>query len=241
MNIDYYIFTNQGDRNYNEDYSLVRICGENSCFIVNDGLGGCGKGEIASALVAKSIESHIMDGIEDNFLKSSFCLAEHQLEEKQKENISLNSMKTTSVVLSINNNYAQWAHIGDSRLYYFRQNRIKERTLDHSVPQMLVNMKEIKEKDIRFHKDRNRLLKAIGNGDPNLEPTISRKYKLSSKTAFLLCTDGFWELIDEKEMIGCLRRTSNAKDWVKEMGAIVVSRGKGNNMDNVTAIGVRIK
>ena len=105
----------------------------------------------------------------------------------------------------------------------------------------LEHMKEIKEKDIRFHKDRNRLLKAIGNGDPNLEPTISRKYKLSSKTAFLLCTDGFWELIDEKEMIGCLRRTSNAKDWVKEMGAIVVSRGKGNNMDNVTAIGVRIK
>lgn len=241
MDIDYYVFTNQGDREYNEDYSLARIYEDRACFIVNDGLGGCGNGEIASELVARAMEKHFVDGIKDDFFKSSFYLAEQQLEKKQKESISLSTMKTTSVVLVIQNNYAQWAHIGDSRLYYFYQNQIKERTLDHSVPQMLVNMKEIKVKDIRFHKDRNRLLKAIGNRDANLEPTISKKYRISSETSFLLCTDGFWELIEEKEMIKCLRRTGNAKEWIEDMGAAVMDRGKGNNMDNVTAIGVRIR
>lgn len=241
MNIDYFVFTNQGDREYNEDFSLVSIYDNRSCFIVNDGLGGCGNGEIASELVAKVIENHFADGVKNDFLKSSFYLAEQKLEEKQNENINLNSMKTTSVVLVINNGYAQWAHIGDSRLYFFSRYKIKERTLDHSVPQMLVNMKKIKEKDIRFHKDRNRLLKAIGNRDPDLEPTISKKYRILPEMSFLMCTDGFWELVEEKEMISCLKRSNDAKEWIEAMGEIAMSKGKGNNMDNVTAIGVRIR
>lgn len=240
MTIDYYVFSDQGERENNEDYTLVREDTNRFCFVVNDGLGGCGKGEVASELVATIISDSFDEGIKDGFIELSFVRAQKKLEEKQSETNSIDSMKTTSVVLVIEDGIAQWGHVGDSRLYFFKGSRLKARTLDHSVPQMLVSMKELKEKDIRFHKDRNRLLKAIGNSDSNLIPSVSKPYRLSRGAAFLMCTDGFWELIDEKEMSHILRRTRTAKEWVDEMGALVLNRGKGNNMDNASAIGVRI-
>lgn len=56
----------------------------------------------------------------------------------------------------------QWGHVGDSRLYYFKNGKIVKRTLDHSVPQMLVARGEIDEKEIRHHPDRNRLVRVMG-------------------------------------------------------------------------------
>ncbi|MBE5912006.1 PP2C family protein-serine/threonine phosphatase [Pseudobutyrivibrio sp.] len=239
MKVDYFTFSDKGDRENNEDYVLVRENTDQFCFVLNDGLGGCNSGEIASRLVAISIADSFDKGIRDGFIESSLLFAEKQLEEKQKDD-SFNSMKTTSVVLLVQDDMAQWGHIGDSRLYYFKWNRIKERTLDHSVPQMLVNMREIKEKEIRFHKDRNRLLKALGNRDPNMVPTISEERKIKKGDAFLLCTDGFWEWIEEKDMTLLLKRTHTAKEWVEEMVKTVQKNGKGKDMDNISAIGVRI-
>ncbi|SCY71223.1 Serine/threonine protein phosphatase PrpC [Lachnospiraceae bacterium XBB2008] len=240
MTIDYYVFSDKGEREYNEDYTLVRESTDGFCFAVNDGLGGCGRGEVASELVASVISDSFDRGIKDDFIESSFVCAQNTLEKKQDENNTTDSMKTTSVLLILTNGYAQWGHIGDSRLYLFKGTHIKVRTLDHSVPQMLVSMKEIKEKDIRFHRDRNKLLKAIGNRDPNLTPTISKSYRASKGMSFLMCTDGFWELIYEKEMAQALKRTKTAREWVDAMSAIVLERGKGKDMDNASAIGVRI-
>lgn len=81
----------------------------------------------------------------------------------QKETREYADMKTTMVLLLISGNRAYWGHIGDSRLYYFKKNKMITRTLDHSVPQMLVNTGEIKEKDIRGHEDRSRLLRVVGS------------------------------------------------------------------------------
>lgn len=240
MVIDYSIFTNQGDRENNEDYTLVREKTNRYCFIVNDGLGGCGNGEVASQTAAVSIGNFFDKGIKDDFFKSSFICARENIEKKQNEVNSTDVMKTTSVVLTIDSGVAQWGHIGDSRLYYFKGSRLKTRTLDHSVPQMLVSMKEIKEQDIRFHKDRNRLLKAIGNRDPQLMPSVSKKYRISSGASFLLCTDGFWELITEEEMISALKITQNAAEWIEKMSTLVLKKGLGNDMDNASAIGVRV-
>jgi len=74
------------------------------------------------------------------------------------------------------------------------------RTLDHSVPQLLVKSGRIKEKEIRKHPDRNRLLKVMGVVWASPEYEKSRVITLNGKEAFLLCSDGFWELIEEKKM-----------------------------------------
>ena len=94
------------------------------------------------------------------------------------------------VVLDIEGKTAQWAHVGDSRLYFFRKNRFEAHTKDHSVPQMLVNIGQIKESEIRHHPDRSSLLHTIGypwDGNPC---EASEQIRIRSGDAFLLCSDG---------------------------------------------------
>ena len=149
-------------------------------------------------------------------------------------------MKTTAVVLQIRENDIQWAHVGDSRLYVFHKNKYKDRTRDHSVPQMLVNAGEIKEKDIRNHPDRNRLLRVMGIEWDKPKYVLSDSIEKKDGLAFLLCSDGFWELIEEKQMEKCLKKSKSAKQWLESMKEIVLKQGIGTDMDNFTAITVLV-
>ena len=62
--------------------------------------------------------------------------------------------------------------------------------------------------------------------------------KSKKRNAFLLCSDGFWELIDEKDMEKCLKESATAKEWIARMQQIILMNGVGTNMDNYSAIGV---
>ena len=95
----------------------------------------------------------------------------------------------------------QWGHVGDSRLYYFKNGRIVKRTLDHSVPQMLVAAGEIDEKEIRHHPDRNRLVRVMGMEWDEPKYQVSEPMPEEPGQAFLLCSDGFWENIEEEQII----------------------------------------
>ena len=79
------------------------------------------------------------------------------------------------------------------------------RTIDHSIPQMLALAGEIKEKEIRRHPDRNKLLRVVGTDWENPQYEISEDVEKTGGEAFLLCSDGFWENITEKEMVKCLK------------------------------------
>ena len=129
------------------------------------------------------------------------------------------------VVLLVENGEALWGHIGDSRLYFFKSGRLYIRTMDHSVPQLLCNAKEINEKQIRHHEDRNKLLKVIGiKWDGPEYDMLNSSYKIKNGDAFLLCSDGFWEWINEKEMRSCLKRARNPEQWLNFMENKVVKK-----------------
>ena len=97
-------------------------------------------------------------------LERCFMESQKRLMKKQADENARQDLKTTLVLLRIVNGYVQWGHVGDSRLYYFKNGKIVKRTLDHSVPQMLVAAGEIDEKEIRHHPDRNRLVRVMGMG-----------------------------------------------------------------------------
>ena len=147
-------------------------------------------------------------------------------------------MKTTVCALMISGKEAVWGHIGDTRLYLFSSNKVRERTLDHSVPQMLVLAHEITEKNIRHHPDRNRLLRALGAVGDSPQFELSRKVCLDDVQAFLLCTDGFWENVLEKEMSALLKKSNSPEDWINRMVKIVSRRENSGNIDNYSAIAV---
>lgn len=238
--MEYALLTKKGNREYNEDF-VGYVCTKNCfCFVLADGLGGHGKGEIASKCVVSSIIADFEELEECFHLDQAIERAQNRLSELQKQNNCHEGMKTTIVVLYVNREVVQWGHIGDSRLYFWKNKRIVTRTLDHSVPQMLVLAKEIKEKDIRFHEDRNRLLKAMGNEDDRTEPEISRQFKRRRGQAFLMCSDGFWELIDEEEMRREYKYSANPQEWIDRMEKIICENGSSIDMDNYSAIAVWI-
>ena len=129
-------------------------------------------------------------------------------------------------------------HVGDSRLYYFRNGRLEKQTLDHSVSQIAVLMGEIPQEGIRFHADRNRVLRALGSG--NAKPDISPLMELKEDTAFLLCTDGFWEYVYEREMEETLKEAREPAVWLEKMRGILEKRIPEGN-DNFSAAAVFCK
>lgn len=239
--ISYYMFTNEGSREVNEDSCNVVNLNDKYCFIVADGLGGHGRGEEASALVVNHMSDEFMKNANiDDFLESSVVNAQVALMKAQEEKHTRNEMKTTLVAAMVDGLNLKWIHVGDSRLYRFVKNKVKERTIDHSVPQMLAMTGEIKEKEIRNHPDRNRLLKVMGIEWESPKYTVSPVSNVLDTQALLLCTDGFWELITEKEMCKVLKKCKSVEEWINRMAEIVAENGKDKKMDNYTAIGVWI-
>lgn len=237
--ITYSTYTDIGGRNINEDSLKVVDLGEKKLFVVADGLGGHGKGEVASSLVTEVISSLFSEKSSiKSFLEPAVIAAQDILMQKQVQLKVKDGMKTTVVALMIEKDKARWIHCGDSRIYRFYENKYVERSLDHSIPQMLVKTKDIREEDIRYHSERNMVLKVMGTKWESTECEIGKVKKIKKCQAFLLCTDGFWELITENYMEKFLRESSTVSDWLNKMVEVVKENGLGKNMDNNTAIAI---
>jgi serine/threonine protein phosphatase PrpC len=217
-------------------------------FALADGLGGHGFGEAASALAVQSAVDAFAD--DPGNLDLCFELGQQRIMEEQAASGNPHGMKTTLVVLRVLDGRVRWGHIGDSRLYYFKKNKLIVRTLDHSVPQMLVATGEIKEREIRSHPDRNRLLRSMGVEWSSPRYQLGEELALVGDESFLLCSDGLWEWVDERQMAYALRRAKGPGDWLHRMDAYAAATAAkalragaagaagGGRRDNYSAIAV---
>lgn len=242
MKITYSFFSDKGDRKVNEDYTQYAQYEGKELFLLADGLGGHGQGDVASKFVLNTIAELFSQGKTD--LPSCILTAQEGLLEEQRKRKAKESMKTTMTALLLENNIAKLYHVGDSRGYFFQGKKLKFRTLDHSIPQMLVASGEIEEKDIRNHPDRNRLIRVMGISWEEPKFQESEEFPLKGKESFLLCSDGFWEYIEEKQMKKILAHAKTAEEWVLKMAEEVLKNGHKNpetNMDNHSAVGVFVR
>ena len=147
-------------------------------------------------------------------------------------------MRTTLVLLIASAEAARWIHVGDSRLYWFRDGKIREQTRDHSVPQRLAEAGEIRMDEIRFHEDRSRLLRSLGAKQDPGAAAGAMPVPPEPGDTFLLASDGFWEWILEEEMETSLAASKHSKQWLERMEAQLRERATGE-FDNYSAIAVR--
>ncbi|WP_295882315.1 protein phosphatase 2C domain-containing protein [uncultured Thiohalocapsa sp.] len=223
-----------GGREYNEDCCAYR----GACWVLADGLGGHGGGEVASRLAVQSVLGTLADTPPlAGSIEQAVQAANRALHAEQQKSPALERMRTTLVILVSDGSAARWGHVGDSRLYYFRGGRLAAQTEDHSVPQAMVKAGEIRAADIRHHEDRNRLLRTLGNDEEPRPTLVPAPVPLAPGDAFLLCTDGFWEYVTETQMEIELAKAADPDTWLRNMTRRLVKQAEPEH-DNYTALAV---
>ena len=148
----------------------------------------------------------------------------------------LETPRTTCVACIVQSNYAYWAHVGDSRLYLFRQGGLIGQTKDHSKVQYLVDQGLIGAHEVVNHPDRNKIFSCLGG---LVEPVIdlSRRTPLRNGDLIVMCTDGLWSVYPQEEIARALTGAPILKSLPVLMREAEV-RG-GDEGDNLSLIVVR--
>lgn len=228
-----------GGRKVNQDAYGFELRGETGCWAVADGLGGHAGGETASRMAVDAVLGQFCSGVQplSHFVEAGFDHSQQLIRNAAGENFVLAGMRTTLVVLVSDGEQVVWGHIGDTRLYWFRDGKILHQTRDHSVPQMLVDAGKITPEDIRGHEDQNRLTKALGQDGGLKVPILTEPLVVVGGDVALLCSDGIWTYVLEQEMESLLAATHSVDDWLAAIEQKVLERAEGEH-DNYTAIAV---
>ena len=239
MNIRKSDYTHVGGRRENEDAYRCEILDNNRAYaVVCDGVGGHGEGRRAAQVAVK----HLSNARRCNLLPTREQILGWMRDANREMEVlrgDVLRMKTTAVFLAVQDAKAIWAHIGDSRLYHFHNGDLVDYTKDHSVPQIQVIAGEITREQIPFSPDRNRVLRVLGNEE--LNPEITEQKQLQpGMHAFLLCTDGFWEYLQDSEIWLDLRKSRTPDQWLMYLRARGDERKQGIS-DNNTAVAMFIE
>lgn len=188
-------------RTANEDAFGNWLTPNGHLFVVCDGMGGHIGGAIASQAAASAIyQTMASQKFPSGPIALEYCLQEanRKLRQMIAANPSLHGMGTTAVAVLLQGDAAYFAHIGDSRLYLFRQNNLRRLTRDHSYVQSLVDQGHITEVEAEKHPRRNEIYRALGI-DEEVEPAApAAPIMLQPGDRLMLCTDGLNGMIGDK-------------------------------------------
>lgn len=232
MVIDAFAYTSPGGRPVNEDFCSFEIGDSRSCFVVADGLGGHDKGEIASELAGNYMleQMRTMEEITEDTLFTALTGANTSVMEGQRQ---FPGMRTTIAAAAVDNGKLWECHVGDSRVYLFKNGCLYYQSRDHSVVQLSAEMGDIRPEEIRLHPDRSKLLKVLGNEEELRLTRQAEPMDLEPGDAFLLCTDGFWDYVWETEMEADLVKSADAEEWIVFMVKRVLLKAPQDH-DNFT-------
>lgn len=233
MDISISYYSAKGKRQNNED-SVSLMEGSNTLLaIVADGLGGLDDGEVASRQAVSSINAQLQYKLPDeDLLIDAIHQASRDIYRLQA---ARKTMRTTVASLWIGDYSVLAANVGDSRIYQFRGDQIVYQSLDHSVAQMAVLVGEMDKSEIRHSRDRNKLIRVLGDAEP---PRVdSEQLTVRNGDRFLLCSDGFWETVTEEDMLRTMAVTTNAREWLSKMRQLV-ENANVSGQDNHTAIAI---
>lgn len=226
-------YTHIGGRENNEDSCGIFDTGSGKLCVVADGLGGHAHGEIASRAALEVMKKNVRGALSEACLQKAAEKANGEVVRLSQEE----RMNTTLAALWLQDGKALAASVGDTRIYQFRGDRILFQSRDHSLAYMDAMSGDAEYADIRRNPDRNKLFRVVGMKENFKVEMTSLSYEPGD--AFLLCSDGFWEEVLEREMIESRRHAADARQWLDAMRTVLQCRLHAGS-DNNTAIAVMI-
>lgn len=238
------LLSDRGGRKYNEDACGHWHSARHLCCVLADGAGGHGGGDIAARLAVQELIGRFSqqpsEGGAD--LGRLLRLTNDVLISQRVPGTARQDMHSTLVCLVIDyvGHRAHWAHAGDSRMYWFRDGRVLDRTRDHSLVQSLVDSGLLRPDEVRGHPKRSELRSALGIASELLEVSAADGGdEVHAGDVFLLCTDGLWEYLDDSVLERTLAAAPNPSAWIGELGAEVRrAAAEKASHDNFTALAV---
>ena len=206
---------------------------------VCDGMGGARGGRLASTMAVDALQQAIEAGIDEAhtpqagraLLESAVEQANRSVYEKARGTPSLSGMGTTVVCALVRGGLAQYVHVGDSRIYLFRNNKLLQLTKDHSMVQEMVEQGALTEEEAQNHPRKNLITRALGVGR-DVEADFSEK-EVSPRDILLLCSDGLSNVVTDQELLYEVIHGGEAVTCCERLLDIALKRGAP---DNVTAV-----
>ncbi len=238
------------------DIGLVRTENQDSSgcfpdwnlFVVADGMGGHAGGREASELAVRTIEEGFRSpapvapprspsgySAAVHTLVDGICQANSRIHGRGNSEEDLRGMGTTLVALLFESDTsAAIAHVGDSRAYRLRADRVEQLTTDHSLVADLLKRSEISEAEARRHPYRHVLTRAVGVAETVI-PEISH-VDVQPGDLYVLCSDGVYGMVASAELDRILVEGRAEPEQVCQR--LIAAAKAGGGRDNATAVAV---
>ena len=234
MRYSFYGDTNVGKvRDHNEDAFLT-----SDTFVfgmVSDGMGGLAAGEVASQTTKESVLATFENAKPEDSLthivNEAITLANTNVRKVQREKPEANGMGCTCVLLAFRKNDYCIGYVGDSRIYRYRDNCLKQLTTDHSYVEELFRRGLIKEEEKANHPYKNSITRYVGHED-KIEVDLSTG-ALKPGDRFILCSDGLHGEVTDDQMAAILRDNMNPQECIQKLIQAALDHG---GKDNVSVV-----
>jgi protein phosphatase len=233
-------------RDHNEDAIGSRR--EDGLYVLADGMGGYNAGEVASSIAVKTVMELVNEACQredraaiesdTGFMRQTIVLrdaitrANKIIHQTAHSASGCEGMGTTIVACLFYDNTISVAHVGDSRLYRVRQNRLEQITMDHSLLQELVDRGFYSREEAERSTNRNYVTRALGV-EVGVEVEL-QEVRVEPNDIFLLCSDGLPDMVDDEEIHLTVSTFSANLDMVGQQ-LIQLSNEHGGK-DNVSII-----
>lgn len=232
-----YALTNQGlERKENQDRYFVREFEDRTILLaVADGMGGEAGGGLAAQKAIEAIKEFNLNpaGVEAAF-DAVFQEADRRISEITRQNPRFRGMGTTLTAAYLIKEEIQWAHVGDSRLYRFRDGGLAQITEDDTFVHHLAKGGVITQAQARNHPLQNILLYCLGC--PPLRVSHGR-FKVEKDDLVLLCSDGLYHQVSEKKMVSILKKKVSLQ---KKLEGLLQAALDNGGHDNITLVSLMI-
>ena len=233
-----FAYSNIGGRPENQDGLAVQETPLGMLVAVCDGMGGGPGGKTAShlakAAIVETVMAYAKGASRQEALKVAVGRAHEAIVEGMTKAPKLQGMGSTVIAAIIDGQSAVVACLGDSRCYRIKNGKVAFRTADHSLVAELVKRKVITEEQARISPQSNVITRALGTTSNHVPDIYEVPYKKGDR--FVLCTDGLWGSMPEKELIAALGAKTEMASLVNNIASTVDRRGmeSGGGHDNHT-------